>query len=42
MVGNRRNAGSHPQGIVAELKSKKDRTAVLFSFYNDEIAVTKN
>lgn len=42
MVGNRRNAGSHPQGIVAELKSKKDRTAVLSSFYNDEIAVTKN
>jgi len=41
-VKNRRNAGSHPQGIVAELKSKNDRTAVLSSFYNDEIAVTKN
>ena len=41
-VKNRRNAGSHPQGIVAELKSKNDRTAVLSSFYNDEIAVSKN
>jgi hypothetical protein len=27
-VENRRNAGIHPQGIVAELKSKNDRTAV--------------
>jgi hypothetical protein len=26
-VKNRRNAGSHPQGIVAKLKSKKDQTA---------------
>jgi hypothetical protein len=25
-VKNRRNAGSHPQGIVAELKSKNDQT----------------
>ena len=41
-VENRRNAGSHPQGIVAELKSKNDRTAILSSFYNGEIAVTKN
>ena len=41
-VENRRNAGSHPQGIVAELKSKNDRTAVLSSFYNSEIAVSKN
>lgn len=41
-VENRRNAGSHPQGIVAELKSKNDRTAVLSSFYNGEIAVSKN
>jgi hypothetical protein len=41
-VENRRNAGSHPQGIVAGLKSKNDRTAVLSSFYNDEIAVSKN
>ena len=41
-VENRRNAGSHPQGIVAELKSKNDRTAVLSSFYNGEIVVSKN
>ena len=41
-VENRRNAGSHPQGIVAELKSKNDRTAVLPSFYDGEIAVSKN
>ena len=41
-VENRRNAGSHPQGIVAELKSKNDRTAVLSSFYNGEITVSKN
>jgi hypothetical protein len=31
-VENRRNAGSHPQGIVAVLKSKNDRTRVLSSF----------
>jgi hypothetical protein len=30
------------EGIVAALKSKNDRTAVLSSFYNDEIAVIKN
>ncbi len=41
-VENRRNAGNHPQGLVAELKSKNGRTAVLASFYNGEIAVTKN
>ena len=41
-VKNRRNAGNHPQGIVAELKSKNDQTAVLSSFYNGEIAVSKN
>ncbi len=41
-VENRRNAGNHPQGLVAELKSKNSRTAVLASFYNGEIAVTKN
>jgi hypothetical protein len=41
-VENRRNAGGHPQGIVAELKSKNDRTAVLPSFYNGEIAVIKS
>jgi len=39
---NRRNAGSHPQGIVAKLKSKKGRTAVISSFYNAKIAVSKN
>ena len=26
-VKNRRNAGNHPQGVVAELKSKNDQTA---------------
>jgi len=41
-VENRRNAGSHPQEIVAKLKSKNDRTAVLSSDYNGEIAVSKN
>ncbi len=41
-VENRRNAGNPPQGIVAELKSKNDRTAVLSSFYNGETAVSKN
>jgi len=41
-VITRRNAGSHPQGIVAELKSKNDRTAVLSSDYNGEIAVIKS
>jgi hypothetical protein len=41
-VENRRNAGSHPQGIAAELKSKNDRTAVLSSFYNGEVTVVKS
>ena len=41
-VENRRNAASHPQGIVTELKSKNDRTAFLSSFYNGEIAVIKS
>jgi hypothetical protein len=41
-VENRRNAGSHPQGIVAELKSKNDRTAGLSSFYNGEITVVRS
>jgi hypothetical protein len=41
-VKNRRNAGSHPQGTVAELKSKNDQAAVLSSFYNGEIAVIKS
>jgi hypothetical protein len=41
-VENHKNAGCHPQGIVAELKSKNDRTAVLSSFYRGAIAVSKN
>jgi hypothetical protein len=41
-VENRRNAESHPQGMIAELKSKNDRTAVLISCYNGDIAVSKN
>jgi len=40
-VENRRNAGSHPQGIVAELKSKNDRTAKIYRFYRAEIVVRK-
>jgi hypothetical protein len=40
-VKNRWNAGCHPQGIVAELKSKKDQAAVLTSFHNGEIAAIK-
>jgi hypothetical protein len=40
-VKNRRLAVEHPRGVVAELKSKNDRTAVLPSFYNSEIAVIK-
>jgi hypothetical protein len=40
-VENRRNAGSHPQGIVAELKSKNDRTARICRFYKAEIVVRK-
>ena len=31
-VKNHGNAGNHPQGTVAELKSKDDRTAVLSNF----------
>lgn len=41
-VKNRSHAGRHPQEIVAELKSKNDRIAVLTSFYNGEIAVIKS
>ncbi len=41
-VENRRNAGNPPREIVAELKSKNDRTAVLSSFYNGETLVIKN
>jgi hypothetical protein len=40
-VKNRRNAGSHPQGVVAELKSKKDKTAILSRHYKAEIVVRK-
>lgn len=40
-VENRRLAVEHPRGVVAELKSKNDRTAVLSSFYNGKIAVIK-
>ena len=38
-VKNRRNAGSHPQGIVAELKSKNDRTTKKRRFYRAENVV---
>jgi hypothetical protein len=41
-VENRRNAGSHPQGIVAKLKSKKDQTPKTHRFYRIGIAVTEN
>jgi hypothetical protein len=41
-VKNRRNAGNHPQGIVAELKSKKVQTAEIHRFYRIGIAVTEN
>jgi hypothetical protein len=40
-VKNRRNAGSHPQGIVAELKSKNNRTAKIYRFYRAEIVARK-
>ena len=42
IVKNRWLAVKHPQGAVAELKSKNDRTAVLSSFYYSEITVIKN
>ena len=38
-VKNRRRAGSHPQGIIAELKSKKDQTAKIRRFYRVETLV---
>ena len=41
-VKNRWLAVKHPQGVVSELKSKNDRTAVLSRFYNGEIIVIKN
>ena len=40
-VKNRRNAGSHPQRTVAELKSKKTGTAKTTRNYRDEIAVSQ-
>jgi hypothetical protein len=40
-VENRRNAGSHPQGTVAELKSKNDQTTKNRRFYGVEIVVMK-
>jgi len=40
-VKNRWLAVKHPQEIVAELKSKNDRTGVLSNFYNGKIAVIK-
>lgn len=40
-VKNRRNAGSHLQINVAELKSKNNRTANESSFYRAELAVSK-
>jgi hypothetical protein len=39
-VKNRGNAGNHPQGIVAKLKSKKAETAKTHRFYRVGIAVT--
>jgi hypothetical protein len=38
---NRKNAGGHPQGRVAELKSKKDRTTRKPRFYRAENVVVK-
>jgi hypothetical protein len=40
-VKNRRLTVEHPQGVVAELKSKKDRTARKCRFYHTEIGVGK-
>jgi hypothetical protein len=40
-VKNRRLAMEHPQGIVAELKSKNDWTAKTGRFYRAEIVVMK-
>jgi len=39
-VANRGNAGCHPQGIVAELKSKNDRTVKIYRFYRPEIILS--
>jgi hypothetical protein len=40
-VKNRRLAVEHPWGVVAELKSKKARTARISSNYKAEIVVGK-
>jgi hypothetical protein len=40
-VKNRRLAAEHPRKVVAELKSKNDRTARIVRFYRIEIAVRK-
>jgi hypothetical protein len=40
-VKNRRSAGKHPRGVVAELKSKNDRTAGTGRFYKAQIVVRK-
>ena len=40
-VKNRQSAVEHPQGVVAELKSKKDKTAMLSRYYKAEIVVRK-
>ena len=41
-VENRQLAVKHPRKVVAELKSKKVRTAIERRFYRNEIAVRKN
>ena len=40
-VKNRRLAGEHPRGVIAELKSKNDRTTKICRFYQAEIVVRK-
>jgi hypothetical protein len=40
-VKNRQSAVEHPQGVVAELKSKNDQTAKLSKYYKAEIVVRK-
>jgi hypothetical protein len=40
-VKNRQPAVEHPQGVVAKLKSKNDRTTKKRRFYRAEIAVSK-
>jgi predicted methyltransferase MtxX (methanogen marker protein 4) len=40
-VKNRQSAVEHPQGVVAELKSKKGKTAKSSKYYKAEIVVRK-